>query len=79
VLEKERWFATFPRTPVPSASRAGLGDVALPSGKPKYLSIGSCYVWDSVNYVEVSWPNPYRRYDWHGEINIRYPGMEAAL
>jgi len=79
VLEKERWFATFPRTPVPSSSRSGLGDVALPKGKPKHIDVGTCFVWDSVNYVEVSWPNPYRRYDWHGEINIRYPGMEAAL
>lgn len=79
VLAKERWFATFPRTPVPSSSRAGLGDVPLPKNKPKHIDVGTAYVWDSVNYVEVSWPNPYRAYEWHGEIDIRYPEMEAQL
>ncbi|MBP1985938.1 hypothetical protein [Halolamina salifodinae] len=77
VLEKERWFATMPRTPVPSSSRAGLGDVALPSGKPKFLDVGSCFIWDSVNYVEVSWPNPYRRYDFQGQVDISYSGVEV--
>lgn len=79
VLSKERWFATFPRTPVPSSSRSGLGNVPVPRDKPRHMDLGECVVWDSVNYVEISWPNPYRRYDWHGEIVIDYPGMEAAL
>lgn len=79
VIRKERWFVQMPKSPVPSSSRAGLGDVPHTKRQVKGLDIGQALVWDSENYVEIGWPNPYRRYDWHGEIDIQYPGMEAQL
>lgn len=77
ILDKQRWFATFPRTPVPSSSRRGIDNVPLPKEKPRKISTGTAFVWDENNYVEVSWPNPYSRSEWFGEIDIRYPRMEA--
>lgn len=74
---KKRCFVTFPRTPVPTCQ--GPPTPPLPADKPKHISKGSAFAWDETDYVELNWPNPYRRYDFRGEIKIRYPEMEAEL
>jgi len=79
VIRKERWFVQMPRTPVPSSSRAGIGGVPHTKRQVRPMEIGEAIVWDSESYNHIGWTNPYRRYEWHGEIDISYPGMERAI
>jgi len=78
VLEKERWFATFPKTPTPG-DLAGVGDVALPDGYTNSMNLGEAAVWNSTNYAPISWTNPYRTIAFNGEISLSYPRREEAL
>jgi hypothetical protein len=79
VLEKTRWFATMPQTPTPSSGLSGIGEVPLPDGYTRSMAKGQAAVWNATNYAPISWTNPYRRYDFVGEIAISYPEMEGAL
>jgi hypothetical protein len=78
VLEKERWFATFPRTPVPSSTMSGLGDVPISQNYVRSLEKGQVAVWSEEYYCRVSWPNPYRLVDFQGEISIEFPEMRQV-
>ncbi|WP_436924931.1 hypothetical protein [Halosimplex amylolyticum] len=77
--EKNRWFVTMPNTPAPSSSLSGIGNVPIKSDYANRLSKGEAVVWRNQHFAEISWPNPYRRYEFRGEINIRYPNREEAL
>ncbi|MFC7047275.1 hypothetical protein ACFQH6_19370 [Halobacteriaceae archaeon GCM10025711] len=78
VLEKERWFATFPMTPTPSPM-SGLGEVGLPKGYTKHMNKGQAAIWNGLHYAPVSWPNPYRGYEFNGEISISYPEWQEGM
>lgn len=78
VLEKERWFVTLPKTPLPSNGLAGIGEIPVPDGYTTNLSKGEAVVWNATNYAPISWTNPYRRYSFRGEIKISYPRWEEA-
>jgi hypothetical protein len=80
VLEKERWFLTLPETPAPKSGLSGLGECPLPrSDYTSNFSKGEATSWNATNYADITWQNPYRRYDFRGEIHISYPEMEEAL
>ncbi|MDG5775966.1 hypothetical protein VB773_14255 [Haloarculaceae archaeon H-GB2-1] len=79
VREKERWFVTMPNTPAPSSTLSGIGKVPIKSDYAMRLSKGEAVVWRNQHFCEISWPNPYRRYEFRGEVSIRYPTREVAL
>lgn len=78
VLEKERWFVTMPDTDVPR-SVPGIQNVPVFSDYTKNWDVGSAVIWESTNYADISWENPYRVIDFQGELNIYYPGWMEAL
>lgn len=77
IEQKEKCFVTFPETLVPTCK--GPPNSPLPRDKPKHISKGTAFAWNATAYVEMSWPNPYRVFDFRGEIKIRYPALEEAL
>jgi hypothetical protein len=80
VREKERLWMTMPETPTPSGSLTGLpDDIPIIGNYASRLTKGEATVWNSMNYVDISWPNPYRTYGFEGEISISYPEREEAL
>lgn len=79
VREKNRWFVTMPNTPAPSSTLSGIGSVPIKSDYSMRLSKGEAVVWRNQRFASISWPNPYRRYQFRGEISISYPRREAAL
>jgi hypothetical protein len=79
VREKNRWFVTMPNTPAPSSTLSGIGSVPIKSDYTMRLSKGEATIWRNQRFASISWPNPYRRYQFRGEISIRYPRREAAL
>jgi hypothetical protein len=81
VREKNRWWVTMPNTPPPSSTLSGIGNVPI---NMSYINKvidrkGKAAVWRNNNYAPISWPNVYRRYEFRGEISIRYPRREEAL
>ena len=81
VREKTRWFVTMPKTPPPSASLSGIGNVPIDKHYINRFAdrTGRAVIWRDQNYTPVEWPNPYRNYRFRGEISVRYPRREEAL
>jgi len=81
VREKNRWFVTMPNTPPPSASLSGLGNVPIDMNYINKFADrkGKAVIWRNRNFATVSWANPYRNYQFRGEISVRYPRREEAL
>ena len=81
VREKNRWFATMPKTAPPSSTLSGIGNVPIDMNyiNKKIDETGKAAVWRNQHFAPIRWPNPYRTYEFRGEINIRYPRREEAL
>jgi len=81
VREKNRWFVTMPNTPPPSSSLSGVGNVPIDMSYVNMFADrkGKAVIWRNRNYVPISWTNPYRNYQFRGEISVRYPRREEAL
>lgn len=77
ILFKERCWVTFPNTPVPNCS--GIESCPLPKDKPLHIDPGSAFSWDTSNYVELDWPDPYKVQGFRGELKLSYPRMEAKI
>jgi hypothetical protein len=81
VREKTRWFVTMPKTPPPSASLSGIGNVPIDKHYINRFAdrTGRAVIWRDQNYTPIEWPNPYRNYEFRGEISVSYPRREEAL
>lgn len=80
VREKERLWMTMPETPTPSGRLTGLPDsVPIKGNYASRLDKGQAVIWNSMNFVDIEWPNPYRTYGFEGEVSISYPEREVAL
>ncbi|SMO91919.1 hypothetical protein [Halorubrum cibi] len=81
VREKTRWFVTMPKTPPPNPSLSGIGNVPIDKNYVNRFAdrTGRAVIWRDQNYTPIEWPNPYRNYDFRGEISVRYPRREEAL
>jgi hypothetical protein len=81
VREKTRWFVTMPKTPPPSSSLSGIGNVPVDKNYVNQFAdrTGRAVIWRDQNYAPIEWPNPYRNYEFRGEISVRYPRREEAL
>jgi len=81
VREKTRWFVTMPKTPPPSASLSGIGNVPIDKHYINRFAdrTGRAVIWRDQNYTPIEWPNPYRSYEFRGEISVSYPRREEAL
>ena len=81
VREKTRWFVTMPKTPPPSASLSGIGNVPIDKNYVNRFAdrAGRAVIWRDQNYAPIEWANPYRNYEFRGEISVRYPRREEAL
>ncbi|RLM53738.1 hypothetical protein DVK02_12910 [Halobellus sp. Atlit-31R] len=81
VREKNRWFVTMPNTPPPASSLSGVGNVPINmSYINKFVDRkGKAAIWRNRNYAPISWANPYRNYQFRGEISVRYPRREEAM
>ena len=81
VREKTRWFVTMPKTSPPSASLSGIGNVPI---NMSYINkfanrTGRAVMWRNQHFAPVEWANPFRNYQFRGEISVRYPRREEAL
>ncbi len=81
VREKTRWFVTMPKTPPPSSSLSGIGNVPIDKHYVNRMAdrTGRAVIWRDQNYTPIEWANPYRSYEFRGEISVRYPRREEAL
>ena len=81
VREKTRWFVTMPKTPPPSSSLSGIGNVPIDKHYVNRFAdrTGRAVIWRDQNYTPIEWPNPYRSYTFRGEISVSYPNREEAL
>jgi hypothetical protein len=81
VREKTRWFVTMPKTPPPNSSLSGIGNVPVDKNYVNQFAdrTGRAVIWRDQNYAPIEWPNPYRNYEFRGEISVRYPRREEAL
>ena len=81
VREKTRWFVTMPKTPPPSSSLSGIGNVPIDKHYVNRFAdrTGRAVIWRDQNYTPIEWPNPYRSYTFRGEISVSYPRREEAL
>ncbi len=81
VREKNRWFVTMPNTPPPSSTLSGIGNVPIDMGYQNTMinRKGQATIWRNRHYAPIEWPNPYRNYQFRGEISVRYPRREEAL
>jgi len=81
VREKTRWFVTMPKTPPPSASLSGIGNVPIDKHYINRFAnrAGRAVIWRDQNYTPIEWPNPYRNFEFRGEISVNYPRREEAL
>ena len=81
VREKTRWFVTMPKTAPPSSSLSGIGNVPIDMNYVNQFAdrTGRAVIWRNRNYTPIEWTNPFRSYDFRGEISVRYPRREEAL
>lgn len=79
--EKNRWWVTMPKTPPPSSTLSGIGNVPIDSGYIDRFAPrkGTAAIWRDRHYAPISWINPYRSYRFRGEISVTYPRREAAM
>ncbi|WP_281195843.1 hypothetical protein [Halorubrum sp. F4] len=81
VREKTRWYVTMPKTAPPASSLSGIGNVPIDMSYVNRFAdrTGRAVIWRNRNYTPIEWANPYRNYDFRGEISVRYPRREEAL
>lgn len=81
IREKTRWFVTMPKTAPPSSSLSGIGNVPIDMNYVNRFAdeVGKAVIWRNQNYAPIGWANPFRNYDFRGEISVRYPRREEAL